>query len=317
MSCSCNVRTVISSALLFSGGRCNPYDLSDPTAREDADLAIHDARSVLPEHDAPSIVVSVPEAGVESAPLGTDGTGAADGADAGPCSLLVSGDSPLFCESLARLVGAAPDMVAAHAALDHLAEAGVEGVTVLLLNVHAYRKHICEVVDDARKRWPGVRILLLVKGPAPWCDRLAGEIGAHGWLTRHVRAETLIKAVLLAHRDIRIAPDRMFGTAGQKRTAEGLLLEQLTERETEVLRLLSTGQRGDTIATLLNISPNTVRTHIQNIIVKLGVHTRLEAVAFARRNGLLAAPSPDADQPTPSVGPMASTGNGGPPTQRS
>ena len=281
------MRTVISSALLFSKATINPYDLSDAIARKDPHLAMYDARSVLPEEDLPSIVVSVPEAGIGSAPLGDE----TEGAEAGPCSLLVSGDSPLFCESLARLMGAAPDLVAAHAALDRLDEADVDDVTVLLLSVHAYRKHICDVVDSARRRWPGVRILLLVKGPAPWCDRLAAEIGAHGWLTRHVRAETLIKAVLLAHRDIRIAPDRMFGTAGHKRTAEGLLLEQLTERETEVLRLLSTGQRGDSIAALLNISPNTVRTHIQNIIVKLGVHTRLEAVAFARRNGLLAGPS--------------------------
>jgi DNA-binding NarL/FixJ family response regulator len=281
-------------------------------------LAMHDPPAVLPEQDLPTIdpidpeidagidpeadpgiVVTVQEADIEAASLGEAG------ADQRPCSLLVSGDSPLFCESLARLMGAAPDLVAAHAALEHLAEAGVEDVTVLLLNVHAYRKHICQVVDDARKRWPGVRILLLVKGPAPWCDRLAAEVGAHGWLTRHVRAETLIRAVLLAHRDIRIAPDRMFGTAGQKRTAEGLLLEQLTERETEVLRLLSTGQRGDAIARLLNISPNTVRTHIQNLIVKLGVHTRLEAVAFARRNGLLATPSADGE---PQGGPTGAAG---------
>jgi DNA-binding NarL/FixJ family response regulator len=250
-------------------------------------LTMYDPQTVLPEQDLPQIVISVPEAEIEDAALGTGGIGAV------PCSLLISGDSPLFCESLARLLGAQEGLTATHAPLDQLTEANVEHVTVLLLNVHAYRKHITQVTSAARKRWPGVRCLLLVKSPAPWCDRLAAETGAHGWLTRHVRAENLVKAVFLTHRDVRIAPDRMFGVAGQKRTAEGLLLEQLTERETEVLRLLSTGQRGDYIAGLLNISPNTVRTHIQNIIVKLGVHTRLEAVAFARRNGLLAGASED------------------------
>src|SRR4051794_38123723 len=98
---------------------------------------MHDARSVLPEQDLPAIVVSVPEAGLGSTPLGAEGPEGAEGAEGGPCSLLVSGDSPLFCESLARLMGAAPDLVAAHAALDHLAEAGVDDVTVLLLNIHA------------------------------------------------------------------------------------------------------------------------------------------------------------------------------------
>jgi DNA-binding NarL/FixJ family response regulator len=261
------------------GGSPGPYDRQNAHAGGVRTLAMYDPQTVLPEQDLPKIVISVPE--IE---------------EAGPCSLLVTGDSPLFCESLARLLGATPGLLAAHAPLDRLEEAGVDDVTVLLINVHVYRKHISHVVTSARRLWPGVRHLLLVKGPAPWCDRLAAETGAHGWLTRHVRAENLVKAVLLAHRDIRIAPDRILGTTGQKRTAEGLLLEQLTDRETEVLRLLSTGQRGDYIAKLLNISPNTVRTHIQNIIVKLGVHTRLEAVAFARRNGLLAGPSADAEE---------------------
>jgi DNA-binding NarL/FixJ family response regulator len=250
-------------------------------------VTTYDPQTVLPDQDMPSVVITVPEAELEDASLGGEGIGT------DPCSLVVSGDSPLFCESLARLLGAQAGLTATHAPLDRLTEADVENVTVLLLNVHAYRKHLSQVTTAARKRWPGVRCLLLVKAPAAWCDRLAAETGAHGWLTRHVRAENLVKAVFLTHRDIRIAPDRMFGAVGQKRTAEGLLLEQLTERETEVLRLLSTGQRGDYIAGLLNISPNTVRTHIQNIIVKLGVHTRLEAVAFARRNGLLAGASED------------------------
>lgn len=268
-------------------------------------MANHDPQAVLPEQDLPTVVVSVPEAGIDEASLAAAQVGAAAADQAARvCSLLVSGDSPLFCESLARLIGAWPGMSAVHRSLEALADpadAGPGDVAVLLLNVHAYRRQIVQVVGTARRRWPGLRVLLLVKGPAPWCDRLSAETAAHGWLTRHVRAENLIKAVQLAHRDIRIAPDRMLGTTGQKRTAEGLLLEQLTDRETEVLRLLSTGQRGDHIAQLLNISPNTVRTHIQNIIVKLGVHTRLEAVAFARRNGLLATPAAEVDGVSGSV----------------
>jgi DNA-binding NarL/FixJ family response regulator len=286
---------------------------------------MHDSPAVLPEQDLPRIPVAV------DAAVDVNGTDETDRMDSGivvtvqeadieaaarvaeatpeerPCSLLVSGDSPLFCESLARLLGTSPDMTAAHAPFDHVAEAEIGSVTVLLLNVHAYRRQIVQVVTSARKRWPGLRVLLLVKGPASWCDRLAAETVAHGWLTRNVRAENLMKAVVLAHRDIRIAPDRMNGTAGHKRTAEGLLLEQLTDRETEVLRLLSTGQRGDAIARLLNISPNTVRTHIQNLIVKLGVHTRLEAVAFARRNGLLATASAEGDGQAGPLGPGGST----------
>lgn len=236
-----------------------------------------------------------------SASTGGDGDGRVPRAQGELCRVLVTGDSPLFCESLARLLLNAPGLFATHSPLERAVEAAIDAeITLLLLNCDAYRKQLVEVVESIRQTWPAARVLVLVKTPAQWCDRMVAEIGALGWLTRHVRADYLIKAVLGSHRDIRVAPDRVFGGAGQRRTAEALLLEQLTDRETEVLRLLSTGQRGDYIATRLEISPNTVRTHIQNIIVKLGVHTRLEAVAFARRNGLLPSSHPSAVATPPS-----------------
>ncbi len=66
-----------------------------------------------------------------------------------------------------------------------------------------------------------------------------------------------------------------------------LVAEQLTAREREVLALLSRGATSQTIADALGIAPNTVRTHVQNILSKLQVHSRLEAVAFAVRHGVV------------------------------
>jgi len=62
---------------------------------------------------------------------------------------------------------------------------------------------------------------------------------------------------------------------------------RLTRRETEVLRYLTAGVGTQRIAQLLFVSVTTVRNHIQNILRKLGAHSRLEAVAVARRDGLL------------------------------
>lgn len=59
----------------------------------------------------------------------------------------------------------------------------------------------------------------------------------------------------------------------------------LSEREREILGLLTTGLRNDAIARRLGISPQTVQTHVRNILSKLGVHSKLEAVAFAVRPG--------------------------------
>ena len=61
----------------------------------------------------------------------------------------------------------------------------------------------------------------------------------------------------------------------------------LTEREKQVLELLSQGEGTSSIAKMLTISNTTARNHIQNILAKLEVHTRLEAVAFALRHGII------------------------------
>jgi PAS domain S-box-containing protein len=61
----------------------------------------------------------------------------------------------------------------------------------------------------------------------------------------------------------------------------------LSRREVEILSLLATGSSTDTIRTSLFISANTVRNHVQNILSKLGVHSRLEAVTLGLRNGLI------------------------------
>ena len=61
---------------------------------------------------------------------------------------------------------------------------------------------------------------------------------------------------------------------------------KLTRREKEVLGLLAAGGDNDAISQRLVISPETARTHIQNVLAKLGVHSRLEAAAFVVQNGL-------------------------------
>jgi two-component system nitrate/nitrite response regulator NarL len=64
-------------------------------------------------------------------------------------------------------------------------------------------------------------------------------------------------------------------------------LQSLTPRETQVLGLLAAGQSTRQMAQDLGVSPVTVRTHVENILRKLGVHSRLEAVAVAIRESLL------------------------------
>src|SRR5205823_371105 len=64
------------------------------------------------------------------------------------------------------------------------------------------------------------------------------------------------------------------------------VLSRLTRREREVMALLADGADNDRIAQALIISPETARTHIQRVLTKLGVHSRLAAAAFVAQNGI-------------------------------
>lgn len=74
---------------------------------------------------------------------------------------------------------------------------------------------------------------------------------------------------------------------GETSTASLALEFKLTGRERQVLALLVSGVSNDTIAERLGISPRTVRNHVTNLLGKLGVHSRLEAVALSIRNGIV------------------------------
>jgi DNA-binding NarL/FixJ family response regulator len=74
--------------------------------------------------------------------------------------------------------------------------------------------------------------------------------------------------------------------------AERERVDRLTPRETQILQGLADGMPTDRIATKLGISRNTLRTHVQNILFKLKVHSKVEALALAIRHGKVKADDP-------------------------
>jgi two-component system, NarL family, nitrate/nitrite response regulator NarL len=113
------------------------------------------------------------------------------------------------------------------------------------------------------------------------------KAGFHGYLTKDIPLSQFVDAIKTALSDQVIIPHRLARAAVGVRSAEEqqamLLADQLTAREKEVLELLVKGAGGPEIADSLSVSQNTVRTHIQNILTKLQVHSRLEAASFAVR----------------------------------
>ncbi len=121
-------------------------------------------------------------------------------------------------------------------------------------------------------------VVLATDGEAA-AQRLAAKVGAAGCIGMQVRPERLQRALIQARRHGRIT--------GDGPDDAGALPMGLTAREVDVLRRLAAGLKGSTIAEALDLSPHTVRTHIQNLMMKLGTTTRVEAILAARRLGLL------------------------------
>jgi len=125
-------------------------------------------------------------------------------------------------------------------------------------------------------------------------DRLlveAVEAGASGFLSKDEAAEEVLAAVKsAADGEVLIDPatlTRLLAQVAREREEQRdamALLDDLTDREREILSLLAGGVRNDEIAQKLFISPQTVQTHVRNILGKLRVHSKLEAVAFAVRH---------------------------------
>jgi DNA-binding NarL/FixJ family response regulator len=80
--------------------------------------------------------------------------------------------------------------------------------------------------------------------------------------------------------------------AASRRSAASRVLDRLTMRERGILQLLAEGHSNAQIATKLFISPLTVQSHVRNVLAKLGVHSKLEAVTFAIRLGAVSVSGP-------------------------
>lgn len=114
--------------------------------------------------------------------------------------------------------------------------------------------------------------------------------GFHGYLTKNCEPGKFRRALESVADGQVVFPHylaKQGGTGDGEASDAELLARQLTPREIEVLQLLAEGAASRDIADRLAVSPNTVRTHVQGILTKLQVHSRLEAAAFAVRHALV------------------------------
>jgi DNA-binding NarL/FixJ family response regulator len=155
---------------------------------------------------------------------------------------------------------------------------------VLILDAHMPGHRVIETARAVRRDHPSVRILVLSAYKRR--EYVVGliEVGAYGYVLKDDPPESLLGAVRAV-----FAGKRWLSPGIAEVLAKSALRgvrEELTERESEVLRLMATGCRNERIAETLHISEQTVKNHIRNIFGKLGVETRVEAVLYALSEGL-------------------------------
>ena len=119
------------------------------------------------------------------------------------------------------------------------------------------------------------------------------QLGASGFLLKTAPPEDLITAVrVVARGEALLSPSvtrRVIQevTRHHRRVSHAPELERLTQRELEVLRLVAEGLTNAEIAARLYVSEATVKTHTSNVLAKLGLRDRVQAVIFAYRHGLV------------------------------
>ncbi|MFJ7276667.1 LuxR C-terminal-related transcriptional regulator [Kitasatospora sp. NPDC098663] len=144
-----------------------------------------------------------------------------------------------------------------------------------------------------RRAHPGLRAVVLAAADDPHRAARALHAGATGWVAKESSLARLLSVVRGVLRDETHLPPalltgviRELTTARRDRTESERLVDTLTPREKQILRCMVAGLGRQAVAERLYLSPHTVRTHMQNVLGKLGVHSTLAAVAVARRAGV-------------------------------
>jgi DNA-binding NarL/FixJ family response regulator len=137
-------------------------------------------------------------------------------------------------------------------------------------------------IKAIRKEFPDARIIVLTTFDGDEDIFRAIQAGARGYLLKGMSADELIDAIQTVHRGRSRIP-----AAIAERLAERLSGNALTERETEVLKTIVAGKSNREIAAALFISEATVKTHINNLLGKLGAADRTQAATMALQRGIV------------------------------
>ncbi|WP_040517306.1 response regulator [Gordonia neofelifaecis] len=211
-----------------------------------------------------------------------------------PTTVLIADDQAMVRAGFAALLGAADDITVLGDAADGLI--AVDEVhrlkpDVVLMDVRMPRRDGLWAAEQIISSGSSTKVLMLTTFDIDDYVYSALRIGASGFLLKDAPADELVRAVrVVAAGDALLAPsvtkrliEQVTSRTTRKATAAA---ESLTPRELEVLLTVADGKSNGEIADELFVSEQTVKTHVSNMLTKLGLRDRAQAVVFAYENGL-------------------------------
>ncbi|MCQ4624010.1 response regulator transcription factor [Corynebacterium sp. CCUG 69979] len=218
--------------------------------------------------------------------------------------LLLADDQPLLLSALATILNSQPDIDVvctatngqeAVDAVDRVQQACAGGIDIAVLDI---RMPIMDGITAAKKIMPlGPKVIMLTTFNDDELVQAAITAGVHGFLLKDADPDVLADAVRAVDRGESVLASGVTGAVLEwvrggvdKRNAlsdyERQALSMLTAREVEVLAEIAAGATNAEISQRLFIAPTTVKTHVKNLLVKLGARDRVALVLLAHRAGI-------------------------------
>ena len=199
--------------------------------------------------------------------------------------ILVVDDHPFLREGIVGAINSQTDMV-----LIGQASNGQEAVEqfrlfrpdVTLMDLQMPMMSGTDAIAAIRNEFPGARIVVLTAYKGDIQALRAFKAGAVGYLLKNMLRKELLDTIRIVDSGRRRIPPEIARELG-----EHVIDDELSEREIEVLKLIAAGTSNKIIAAELSLAETTVKTHVQNILLKLGANDRTHAVTIALKRGYI------------------------------
>lgn len=199
--------------------------------------------------------------------------------------IIVADDHFVVRMGLSALVNTEPDMEVVGEAVDGVQAVNLYAQTkpdLVLMDLRMPVKDGIQATKDIRTRFPEARVLMLTTFDGDTDIHRAIQAGAQGYVLKNSTGDELIPALRAVAKGRRWIPKEI-----ATRLASRNLFEELTARELEVLHQMAKGRANKEIGDVLNITEYTVKDHLKNILGKLRVTDRTEAVTVAVQRGII------------------------------